>query len=1035
MVICCLSLIPAYGQSSVASLSGQVADQDGAIVPGAAVMIVNPSTGFTREVTTNDHGSFTVPFLPPATYTITVRREGFAPIEVKNVVLNVGDQKALQIQLKAGDVNATVLVTDEAPLINESPAVATVIDRQFVDNLPLNGRSFQSLISLSPGVVTAKSSFGNPGQFSVNGQRTDTNYFTIDGVSANFGVSAGSGLFQTGSGSLPAVSAVGGTNNLVSVDALQEFKIQTSTYAPEFGRTPGGQVQILTRSGTNGFHGTVFEYFRNDALDATDWFVNANRLPKPALRQNQFGGVLGGPLPLPRIGEGGPSFQSGKDRTFFFFSYEGLRLRLPQVASRDVPSLEARRNPSASEAVRQLLNSFPIPTGPTNPATKLAGYTAGYSDPSTFNSTSLRIDHSLSDKLTIFARFNYAPSNNVKRASASNFNTNMRDTVILDTQTLTGGATWIVSSSVSNEFRANWSKSRGADFLSLDGFGGAIPSSVDQFLPASYSLKDSLFAFVILGGGSTIAAAGKNVDNRQRQLNLIDNLSIGRGSHQLKFGVDYRRLTPVSNPNRYQQTVVGDIDSYIAGKALSVSIFGLYRIGIIAENFSAYAQDTWKASKRLTLTYGLRWELNPAPKGDGKPLYTVQGLDAPANLSLAPAGTPFYKTTYNNFAPRFGVSYQLGQVQGRETVIRGGFGLFYDLGSQGVYNAAISFPYRTLKSLANVPFPLNVITAAPLPLTLAPPVNQVFVTLPDLRLPRTYQWNLTVEKSLGKNQTLSAAYVASLGRELLQPFRLMNPNANFSQVNVTSNQGDSNYRSMQLQFTRRFIKGTQFLSSYTWAKSVDTGSNDIFDNTLARGPSDFDVRHAFSAALTCNLPTFSTNPVVKALLHHWAVDGIVAVRSATPFNLVARTLVLVGGVQQNIRPDLITGAPIYLDDSLAPGGKRLNPAAFAIPPAGRQGTLARNAVRGFPVYQVDLAFRRRFNLSERLNVELRAEFFNIFNHPNFADPVASLTSTSFGRSTQMLGRSLGSGGATGGQNPLYQVGGPRSVQLALKIHF
>jgi hypothetical protein len=313
-------LITAVAQSATATLSGTVEDQNGAVVPGANVIVLNSGTRLQREATTNDQGYFTIPLLPPSTYTVTVRRDGFAPVQIPNLVLNVGDQKALQIQLKAGDVNATVQVVNEAPLISESPAVGTVVDRQFVENLPLNGRTFQSLISLTPGVVVTGTNGQEQGQFSVNGQRANTNYFTVDGVSANIGSAGQSTLGQAEAGALPGLSAFGSTSNLVSVDALQEFKVLTSTFAPEFGRTPGGQIQILTRAGTNDYHGTLFEYFRNDVFDANDWFNNATRLSKPATRQNDFGGVLGGPLPLPRFGEGGPSFLSGKNRTFFFFS-------------------------------------------------------------------------------------------------------------------------------------------------------------------------------------------------------------------------------------------------------------------------------------------------------------------------------------------------------------------------------------------------------------------------------------------------------------------------------------------------------------------------------------------------------------------------------------------------------------------------------------------------------------------------------------------------------------------------------------------
>jgi hypothetical protein len=1045
LLILIASPLTAYTQSTTATVSGMVEDQNGAVVPGVSITVQNRATSLERQATTNDDGYFTIPLLSPGTYTITARRDGFTTAEIRDVVLNVGDQKTFQVQLKTGDVNETINVTDEAPLINESPAVATTIDRQFVGNLPLNGRTFQSLIALTPGVVTTKSTFVDQGQFSVNGQRGDANYFTVDGVSANVGVSSGTGLGQAGVGALPFFSASGGTNSLVSVDALQEFKIQTSTYAPEFGRTPGAQVQILTRSGTNQFHGTLFEYLRNDALDATDWFVSANRLAKPALRQNQFGGVVGGPLPLPRFGAGGPSFYRGRDRTFFFFSYEGLRLRLPQTTSIDVPTLASRQDPNAPAAVRQILNSFPVPNGPIDPISNTALFTASYSDPSKFDSTSIRIDHNFTDRLSIFGRYNYAPSNTDKRGGVST-STNQIDSIRLNTQTLTGGATWVISPSVNNEFRANWSKSYGGDFLFLDNFGGATPIPDSVLFPPPYSSSNASFIFILTNARRVRFTQGKNAENSQRQINLIDNLSVTSGSHQLKFGVDYRSIKAFSNPRNYGPLIFTSLSLFATGRSSVASISAFDSIGQMVNNFSAFVQDTWKASSRLTLTYGLRWELNPPPKGDGVDLFTVNGLENLATISLAPPGTPLYETTYHNFAPRFGVAYQMNQKPGRETVFRGGIGIFYDIGSQGSGNTVTSFPYNRSKSLpSTVLFPFDSVSAAPPPLTFSPPVFRIDVSEPKLKLPRTYQWNLTIEQSVGQNQRISAAYVGAAGRKLLQQTQIINPNANFQNIFVTKNAATSDYHAAQIQFVRRLARGFQGLASYTWSKSIDTVSNDFRDDGLARGPSDFDVRHAFSGAVTYDLPEPRRNSALRAIFGGWAVDGIVTARSATPFNIVARSSVNLAGFFQNIRPDLVQGIPLYLDDPNAPGGRRLNDTLdpsrpgckgpFCTPPVGRQGTLGRNVVRSFAVFQADIAFRRKFNFTERLNLDLRAEAFNIFNHPNFADPVNSLASSLFGRSTQMLGRGLGSGGNLGGQNPLYQIGGPRSVQLVIKLNF
>ena len=394
----------AYGQT--AQLSGVVRDPSQAVVAGASLTARNDETRVERATLTNSEGVYDVPFLAPGTYTVTVQAAGFRPVQRTGVKLDVAQTARLDFALELTTVGESVRVTAGAPLLqSESATVSTVIDRDLIDVLPLNGRSFQSLIALTPGVVMTKATFGEQGQFSVNGQRANANYFTIDGAGANVGVSTGLTLVQSSSGSLPGLGANGGTNTLVAVDAMQEFRVQTSSYAPEYGRTPGAQISIVTRSGTNQMHGSLFDFFRNDALDANDWFANANSLSKPELRQNDFGGVLGGPVLIPKL-------YDGRNRTFFFFSYEGLRLLQPQVESTDVPSLEVRQQSPAN--IQPYLNSFPLPN---RPATNygFAPFVSSFSNSDTLDATSLRVDHSIGTRVTLFGRYNYAPSNTTAR--------------------------------------------------------------------------------------------------------------------------------------------------------------------------------------------------------------------------------------------------------------------------------------------------------------------------------------------------------------------------------------------------------------------------------------------------------------------------------------------------------------------------------------------------------------------------------------------------------------------------------------------
>jgi Carboxypeptidase regulatory-like domain len=341
-------LPPANAQSTNASLIGRVTDPSKALIVGAKIAAISGGTNTRCEVVTNSSGGFYLTDMLPGTYRIEIEKAGFKKLIKTDVALHVQDALEINVEMTLGSASETITVEAGAPALNtEWAAVNTVIDRSFVENLPLNGRSFQTLIMLTPGVVVTATAFDDQGQFSANGQRADANYFTVDGVSANFGVTGFAPLMQSAGGALPALGALGGTNSLVSVEAMLEFRIQTFSFAPEFGRTPGAQISVVTRSGTNGFHGTMFDYFRNGALDAKDWFSNLNHLPKSQEQQNDFGGVLGGPI--------------RKDKTFFFFSYEGLRLHQPSSQETFVPDAASRQQ--ASAAIRPYLNAYPVPNG------------------------------------------------------------------------------------------------------------------------------------------------------------------------------------------------------------------------------------------------------------------------------------------------------------------------------------------------------------------------------------------------------------------------------------------------------------------------------------------------------------------------------------------------------------------------------------------------------------------------------------------------------------------------------------------------
>ena len=878
----------------------------------------------------------------------------------------------------------------------------------------------------------------------------------VDGVSANIGVgvSAGGAPGSAGGagnglgGTLGSFSVLGGTNSLVSVDAMQEFRIQTSTFAPEFGRTPGGQISIVTRSGTNEFHGSAFDYLRNDILDANDWFADNEGLPKPEERQNDFGGTFSGPII--------------KDRTFFFFSYEGLRLRLPQVTLTTVPDVLARQN--ALPAMQPFLKAFPLPNGPDQQSTGSAQFNASYSNAASLDACSLRVDHKVSDKINLFVRYNYSPSELDIRGNGSPLSTLTTSHITIQTGTL--GATWLISPTVANDLRFNYSRTSASSQATMDTFGGAAPLSSLPF-PSGFNSQNGLFALTMASLQGSSLRVGEFGQNLQRQINVVDSLSVQKGSHNLKFGVDFRRLSPLFSPEAYEESAYfGTVSSAESGTPVLTGQYSNLAATFSFRNLGVYVQDTWRIVPRFTLTYGLRWDVDFVPEainGPNFPAVTGFNLNNLSNLALAPTGTRPYKTTYGNFAPRVGAAYQLFRSQKWQTVLRGGFGVFYDLASSEMGNNLVlsTYPFGsfavTFEPLAAFPIDPTMLTAPPIT-----PANVASGTLlainPNLALPYTLEWNVALEQALGNRQTISTSYVGAAGRRLLQTANVTAPNQNLAEAQLLTNAGTSDYDALQVQFQRQLSRGLQAVASYSWSHSIDTGSagsTAIASNALLRsvaanrGPSDFDIRNSFSAALTYDVPTPKINRFTSVILGGWSSENVIQARSAPPVDVNGNIIngVFVGeslaGFYTFPRPDVVPGQPFYLYGSAYPGGKAFNAGAFTAPPLDpitgallRNGDLPRNALRGFGATQWDFAVHRNFPIRESLKLQFRAEMFNVLNHPNFGPPDGLLSDPTFGKATQMLGQSLGGGNVGSGDfSPLYQIGGPRSIQLALKAVF
>lgn len=1018
--------------SSSATLAGRVVDESGGVVRRVEVVIVDPDTGLERRTETAERGEFVFPGLPPASYQLTAQHDGFAPLQVPDVVLQVNDEAVLLLTLRVSPIGEAVVVEASSVRVNSSASVNTVIDRQLVERLPLNGRSLQALIWLVPGVV--RTSGLGYGQFAANGQRDNANYVSIDGASAN--VSAGQTL--SAGGGLLATSPLGTTSNLISLDALEDVRIHTSSYSPEFGRTPGAQVAIRSRSGTNQLHGVAFEYFRHDALDANDWFANAKDVEQAELRHHQFGGVLGGPVV--------------KNRAFFFGAYEGLRLRQPVATVTIVPSRRARE--IAAPGLQPLVRAFPEPTTDWGTGLERAGleregvdpeglqaeHTASIPMPARLDAASLRLDYHHGPRLTVFGRYNHAPS---RFTIPEEWNAATRTLHTNRTRTLTGGIQAALSTRLHNELRVNYSSDARVESTSMVSFDGAVAPDRSDLLPTN----DSMFWGLFFNSAARVHLSG-DIGARAWHVNVVDHMTAIVGGHQIKLGVDVRHTALRLDGRGYNQALNFDTEAdFVNGIARVAFIEAQASRAPRMRNYSAYVQDTWRATPRVTLTYGVRWDANPAPfDGAGRRPFVLRGLDDESTTRVIPLpeGESLYRTRWWNFAPRVGASYQLtGRQPDWATVLRGGAGLFYDLGNAATLWAFDRNPPFVSNIIrTNVPYPLSAEDAAAPPMVPTPgSFLNITAIDPELRLPYTWQWNAAVAQSLGRHQTLTVTYLGAAGRHLLQrEYFLQLPALPSVAGGLTTSDGTSAYRALQMKFDRRMSHGLQAVASYSWAHAQDAQSDDInvHEDRRLWGDADFDVRHSFAAGLTYDLPTPHRldRLALTSLLSNWGIDATVRASSAYPFTPRAATQVLFDGTLAATLPDSVPGQPIWIADPEAAGGRRVNPAAFAPPPFGQHGNAGRNRVRGFPFSQVDLALRRSFRLRDPLRVSFRIEAFNVLNHPNFLNPLARdrLGDLNFGRATQMANRGFGSV-----QGPIlqqfYESGGPRSMQLSLRLEF
>jgi hypothetical protein len=1022
---------PAFSQTEAGSISGLITDPSGAVIPGANLTLIDIKKGVSEKVKTNSSGFYRFDNVAPGVYRVEVQREGFKVANITNLTVNTQDAREENVRLSLGSTSESITVEARGASIDTSgAAISTVVDQEFVKNIPLNGRTFQSLLLMTPGMVF---STGEQGQMSANGGRTDANTFSVDGVSANIGVGVQSLYDQSASGAIPGFNSFGGTQNLLSLDAMEEVRISTSTYSAEYGRQPGAQVSLVSKSGTKSLHGTVYDYLRNSFTDANDWFSDQLGKAQIANRQNDYGGTIGGPIRIPWLYDGG---QHG---TFFFFDYEGLQLALPQPSRYfSVPAAcyHTTYFSRLNHQLQELVNAFPAPnstlpggqgTCPPDVSSHTGTngqYLTGYDNYTNMNTEAVRLDHTFNSKWSVFLRANHSKS------QGEVYTLGRLSRYPLETDTETLGVTTQFTSALSNTFRLNFSKNVAENNLEWTTHSGGTPiADIGSFLPTgapSYAVP-----YFLIGGESY--EVGPYEYHRTADWNTVDTLQWQLGRHALSFGADLRWSQPKYIDNGYIFQITLSLTSKTSNvldypNEGSGAVINSLPLPALVKAYSFFANDAWKLSDRLTVNYGLRWEINPPASFGQYSLPAFVNFPNVNTLALAPTGTPLYPTFMTQFAPRVGVAYQLRRGSSYDTVLRGGWGLYYDLGTGTVLSGEHNYPFSVTQTIALQAFPFanGVVPAVTLPTPITTPLPSAgFKQIQNLDgLPRTQQYSFGLEQQLGKSQLLSVSYVGNHGQRQLQRYQYKyldgttDPNiASGSTFFFTRNDGAAGgfswYNGLQVSYKRTMAQGLQVLSNYTYSHAFDTGGND--SNILASnipnnvsteiaseyyGTSSYDRRHIFNFAIVYDVPKVHSqstlvNVMGKIFTNGWVMSPNFKYQSGNPFSMTVNYDDVAGGTNvTTVRADRVQGQPLYISNAYNRGGQSYNPLAFAIPAADLQpnvalvvnGNTPQNGYTGPGLSQIDLALRRNFKLYERLSLQFSAEFFNLINHPNFLNP-------------------------------------------------
>jgi hypothetical protein len=1077
-----------FAQTDQARIVGVVTDTNGAVIPGASVVVKSLKTGQERAVKSNGQGFYVVTNLLPANYNLTAQGEGLGPTEYTEIVLGIGQERTVNVTLQPATLQQEVTVSGgELAVIDTSSArIGVNVSEREVSELPLNGRQISQLYLLAPGAVN--SGGGGYDEVRFSGRSNQQNIIRYDGIE-------GTSIIDQSPGNLNGETS-SSFRLQTSLENVQEFRVESNNYPAEYGTGTGGQISVVTKSGSNGYHGSLFEFVRNDAMDARNFFDRSTKSP---LRMNQFGASAGGPLI--------------KDKLFFFASYEGLRQRAGLNLRETVPSAAARAR--AVPAIRPLLGAFPVGSFSTaSPDFDLA--TLNASARVDENAGGVRLDYRFSPKYSLYARYfrdqgeSFAPysvTGSAFRVSAVPQNALLNFTQVLSPNTIN-----------ETKFGYNGNKTR------TDGVAPQVPgldlSAVTINITGSVALNgiggQGGSAGVAIPSGlvrANSATNGRGQPYTNYSLSFIDNLTWIKGNHSAKFGVEVRPIRIFTDRLGGTTYTFSNINDFLANSPQQIQFLGDVsapspfnggatgvREGQMAY-YIGYAQDEWKIKPTLTMNYGVRYEYYSV-------MHEARNLDVLFNTvtgQIMPPDTPFYQSSPYNFGPRLAFSWAPARFNNK-TVFRVGSGYYFGPGQtedliQPIESDRVS---TTLATGSTYPIDPGAIIAK-YDITNPKLRYQPRAYAPGYRVPeRILSYTASVQQELPGGTVLTVAYVGSQGRNLFlrsitnqivgvstdpktgKAIVQRQFGDRFAEIDYKTSGGTDNYNAMQATVNRRFSRGLTVGGQWTWAHSIgDTGgSNEArtaannFDFAADRGNNNFDVRHSVNLTTLYELPfgkgrryRAGTSKPADLLLGGWQVGGIVNARSGIPIEVgivrndvafrdtrngaIVNDPILVGGVpvteaiinvpgggaSRNVRrPDVVPGVNPYFTDA---GLLLINPAAFSMPAPGAFGNLARNALHGLNLAQLDITLGKRFATSESTNLEFRAEFYNILNHANFAVPPSRLNNAlGSGKNLIQPGQpftAAAAGGAFGVLNSTVQnqigLGTNRQIQLALRFNF